>query len=166
MCVDVLLRHTSIYFWRAYHYFKHFRPISTNPTKNWGWTQVLWKVFSFCSTSGTRRASLVANRMTSYEWGIDQEVLARKYHSSSYWHRCYTSDNACHDVLAYNIQSERWPVCCYVGVNNLVWSNLLLEMIFFFVHHNMIVLPSFTKRPCHITRFDNIWEEGEIQLKQ
>jgi hypothetical protein len=47
----------------------------TRTPLNRGWTQVLGRVSSSCSTSGTRRVNLVANLVKSPEWGKDREVF-------------------------------------------------------------------------------------------
>jgi hypothetical protein len=41
-----------------------------------GWTQVLRKVSSSCSTSGTRRVNLVTTSVISHEWGKNRKVFA------------------------------------------------------------------------------------------
>jgi hypothetical protein len=51
--------------------------IQLNPTKTGGELRCFWRVGSSCSTSGTRRVTLVANSesVISHEWGKDREVL-------------------------------------------------------------------------------------------
>ena len=49
--------------------------VQHKPTKNRGWLRCSGWVSSSCSTSGTRRVTLVTNPVISYEWGKDQEVV-------------------------------------------------------------------------------------------
>jgi len=46
-----------------------------NPTKKPGWTQVIRKGSSPCSTSGIRRVNLVTSPMISHKWGKDRKVF-------------------------------------------------------------------------------------------
>jgi hypothetical protein len=48
---------------------------NANPSRNRAWTQVRRYGKRSCYASGTRRVTLVANPVISYEWGKDREVI-------------------------------------------------------------------------------------------
>jgi hypothetical protein len=56
------------------------------------------------SNSGTRRATIVTNPVIIMNENKNGKRnisvgFTKQRHSSSYWHRWYTSDNVCHDVI-------------------------------------------------------------------
>jgi len=57
---------------------RKLRSSNWNPTKNRGWTQVLMKVSSSCSTSDTIRVTLATHPVIHQEWGKNWKILATK----------------------------------------------------------------------------------------
>jgi len=75
------------------------------------------KVYSSCSTSGTRRVNLVTNPVISHEWGKDQEVF-----TTTVWYFFFMETKSCCQGFTYRRNQNTTPLSL---TTNLIWTKTI-----------------------------------------